>query len=73
MVDPFDIFRAEANGSVVWLGVAEDFDRAKARVQSIGVSKPGTYIILSQASGSTISVQVNAHGELTIRTAQSPT
>ena len=66
MVAPFDIFRAESKGAVLWLGAAEDLDRAKARVQVIGASKPGTYVILNQTTGNNVMVNVDCRGELTI-------
>jgi hypothetical protein len=69
MLAPFDIYRAEANGSVTWLETVENFDNAVAHLQWIGASNPGMYFILSQVTGNRLSVEVNAGGELTTRTA----
>ena len=69
MLAPFDIFRTEADGSVVWLETADNLDNAKAHLQSIGASRPGMYLILSQVTGNKLSVKVDVRGELTTRTA----
>jgi hypothetical protein len=72
MIAPFDIFKTEADGSLVWLGTAENLDTAKARVQSQGASKPGMYLIFSQTTGNTLAVEVDSRGELATGTTLSP-
>jgi hypothetical protein len=73
MIAPFDIFKAEAGGAVIWLGAEENLERAKARIQSMGTSKPGSYVILSQTTGNKLSFEVDSRGELRPRTTQSAT
>lgn len=55
MVPPFDIFRAERDGDVLWLESATDLEAAWARVKMLAASTPGEYLILSQMTGRRIS------------------
>jgi hypothetical protein len=48
---PFDIFRAERNGSVLWIGSAASVAEANARVQELGMRSPGDYVLLNQKTG----------------------
>jgi hypothetical protein len=64
MIAPFDIMRVEADGSFRWLEAVQDLDTAKARVQALGVSAPGRYIIFSQVTGNKISIDVDPGGVL---------
>jgi hypothetical protein len=50
MVPPFDLFRAETDGSVKWLGVCADLDAAKVRVGNLSIRFPGEYFIYSQTT-----------------------
>jgi hypothetical protein len=57
MIAPFDLFRAEADGSVKWLGVCADLDAAKQRVLKLSVALPADYFIFSQTSGDRMFIQ----------------
>jgi hypothetical protein len=51
---PFDIFRTEEEGNLLWRGTAASFDEAKALVHEWAKSTPGEYVIVSLATGSRI-------------------
>ena len=57
-LESFDIFRMFDSGDLVWLGVAETLDEAIARVNSLGSSQPGKYVIRSLKSESTTTIEV---------------
>jgi hypothetical protein len=57
MVPPFDIFRVK-DGSPLWAESVQTLDEAKARVQQLGVSQPGEYLIYSQKTGNKTSIKV---------------
>jgi DNA-binding NarL/FixJ family response regulator len=57
-LESFDIFRMFDSGDLVWLGVAETLDEAIARVNSLGCSQPGKYIIRSLKSENTTTIEV---------------
>ena len=57
MTIPFDIFRKEGSGKVLWLGAAATIEDAKARVREIAVRAPGEYLILDQQTGNKHLVQ----------------
>jgi hypothetical protein len=59
MTAPFDIFQAESNGSVRWLGSAENIADAKARIQEQPANSPGEYLILNQQSGSKLVIKLD--------------
>jgi hypothetical protein len=55
MLDPFDIFKVEQNGSVRWLRAIADLERAKSYVVKILViAAPADYLILNQRTGERI-------------------
>jgi hypothetical protein len=62
MVPPFDIFRVIKDGQPFWLEPAESLDQAKARVQELGASEPGEYLIFSQKTGHKVSIKVDPTG-----------
>lgn len=64
MIAPFDIFKSEGNGDLLWLEAVPDLDTAKARVREMGSSSPGKYMILSQKTGNKLSVEVDQRGKL---------
>jgi hypothetical protein len=64
MVAPFDIFKIDEYGGVMWVDAVPDMDTAKVRLTAIGSSSPGTYMILSQATGNKLSVDVDSQGVL---------
>jgi hypothetical protein len=52
MLDPFDVFKVEQNGSVRWLRAIADLERAKSYVIKILViAAPADYLILNQRTG----------------------
>jgi hypothetical protein len=58
MLDPFDIFKMEQNGTVRWVGAISDFGRAKSYVLKImALATPVDYIILNQRTGERIIIQ----------------
>jgi hypothetical protein len=58
MLDPFDIFKLEQNGSVRWLRAIPDLERAKSYVSKVlVVAAPADYLILNQRTGVRIIIQ----------------
>jgi hypothetical protein len=51
MFHPLDIFKTDADGSVLWRGSAKDFVSAKASINKLALSSPGEYLILDQHTG----------------------
>lgn len=48
MVPPFDIFRVEADGRLLWKDTAETFDLARLLIKILMGSHPSDYVIYSQ-------------------------
>jgi hypothetical protein len=46
-----DIFKAEADGQLLWRGAVESFAAAKARIKELSMTSPGEYIMLDQNTG----------------------
>ena len=58
MLDSFDIFKVEHNGSVRWLRAIADLERAKSYVSKVlVVAAPADYLILNQRTGVRIIIQ----------------
>jgi hypothetical protein len=52
MLDPFDIFKVERNGSVRWVRAIPDLERAKSYVLKVlAMASSADYIILNQRTG----------------------
>ena len=51
MFPPFDIFRVESDGHLLWQGTAETLALARLRVKILSVSKDSDYVIYSQQTG----------------------
>jgi hypothetical protein len=51
MIAPFDIFKTETDGSLIWKGTAESLEVARLSVKVLMASSPGKYIIHSQQTG----------------------
>ena len=51
MLPPFDIFRVETDGHLVWRDTAETLDLARLRIKILMVSQPGDFVIYSQQTG----------------------
>lgn len=60
MVPPFDIFRMEQTGHLVWQETAETLDLAKLRIKTLMASQPSDYVIYSQKTGNKTVVSINA-------------
>ena len=58
MIPPFDIFRVTQDSQPLWLEPASTLDDAKARVNELGKSRPGEYLIFSQKTGHKISIMI---------------
>ena len=50
MIPYLDIFRIESSG-VLWCGAVTTVETAKDRIQKLGDSSPGSYLILNQTTG----------------------
>jgi hypothetical protein len=58
MTTPFDIFKVEAGGSVLWLGSADSIEDARTRVQEIGAGSAVDYLIVNQETGAKLIVRL---------------
>ena len=56
MILPFDILKVESNG-LRWMEMAENLERAKARVKVLSASSPGEYLIHNRQTDEKISVK----------------
>jgi hypothetical protein len=58
MLDPFDIFKMEQNGTVSWVRATSDFEHAKSYVNKVlAVATPSDYLILNQRTGERIIIE----------------
>jgi hypothetical protein len=58
MLDPFDVFKIEENGSVSWLRAITDFERAKSYVDMVRTAgMPADFLILNQRTGERIIIK----------------
>jgi hypothetical protein len=58
MLDPFDIFKMEQNGTVSWVRATSDFEHAKSYVNTVlAVATPADYLILNQRTGERIIIE----------------
>jgi hypothetical protein len=62
MQPPFDIFRVGPDGHPIWLEAAATLDAANARINALGKSSPGEFLIYSQRTGNKISITVDRKG-----------
>jgi hypothetical protein len=51
MLPPFDIFRVETDGRLVWKDTAQTFDLARLRIKILMISQPGDFVVYSQETG----------------------
>jgi hypothetical protein len=54
MIPAYDIFRFHMDGAPIWLEPANTFNDAKARIQQLGATQPGDYLILNQKTAEKI-------------------
>jgi hypothetical protein len=59
MVPSLDIFRVESSG-VLWCEAAATVEAAKAHIQKLAISSPGSYFILNQETGQRTPVSVES-------------
>ncbi len=57
MLAPFDIFRVEPNGEVLWIKAAEDWKSARIAVQELMASSPNEYLIFSHRTNNRLLVK----------------
>jgi hypothetical protein len=71
MDSPFDIFRVEPDGTLVWQGTAATPEEAEARVHDLGVNAPGKYVVASIRDGVQITIHSNGtdHGLIRAKSA----
>jgi DNA-binding NarL/FixJ family response regulator len=62
LLPPFAIFKVAGDGRPIWVQSSPTLDNAKARIQTLGLEFPGTYIIHSQKTGRQTVVTVNKTG-----------
>jgi hypothetical protein len=51
MIWPFDIFRVQDDGHVLWLEAVASLQDAKSRVESLILDSEGKFIVLNQVTG----------------------
>jgi hypothetical protein len=51
MTAPIDIFRADENGAVLWIGSATSVAEAQAQIQSQSEISPGEFLLFNQLTG----------------------
>jgi hypothetical protein len=56
---PFDIFRTEGTGSVLWIGSAASVTEAKARIRQQSAGSPGEYLLLNQQTGTKLVIKLD--------------
>jgi len=63
VIAPFDIFRVDAPGEMLWIEAITELDAAKARVAALMQAKPCEYLIFCQQTGRKISIKpTNGNG-----------
>lgn len=64
MIAPFDIFRVDSPGGILWIEAVAELDAAKARVAALMQTTPCEYLIFSQITGHKISIKpTNGNGD----------
>ena len=61
----YDLFRIEQDGQMRWLEAVGALEVAKARIQILGATSPGRYLVFSQATENKLPFEVNSQGTLT--------
>jgi hypothetical protein len=57
MLPPFDIFKRESDGEVLWIKSAEDFKSARTAVKELMAASPQEYIIYSHRTNNQLVVK----------------
>ena len=71
MTAPFDIFQAEGNGSVRWIGSAETLAEDRARIQQQSGSSAGEFLLLNQETGTKVVIKPDDLGAAARRRSES--
>jgi hypothetical protein len=50
MIHPYDLFRLEPNGAVLWLAATPTFAEAQAAARQHALKKGGSYMIFDQVT-----------------------
>jgi hypothetical protein len=58
MTPSFDIFRAEDEGDVLWIGATATLEEAKAHVEELTTGSRGEYFIRNMRTGDRFAVKV---------------
>jgi polysaccharide deacetylase 2 family uncharacterized protein YibQ len=58
---PVDIFRIDTQGAL-WLESSRSIDEATARIHQLGARTSGEYLVLNHATGSRLTIKVEATG-----------
>jgi hypothetical protein len=59
MLPPFDVFRLDADGSVLWRTVAADLDAAKQFVRDLHAPESQKFLIVSLKTGKELIVNLS--------------
>jgi hypothetical protein len=51
MLPPFDLFREEPDGSVLWIGIASSLEEAQKKIAGDSHPSPCEYLIVSLKTG----------------------
>ena len=62
MLAPFDIFKADETGHLLWCGEAHTLDDAKLKVQAISRSHKMSFVVFNQTSGERLVVEPDSTG-----------
>jgi hypothetical protein len=57
MIAPFDIFKTDKEGTLLWCGEASSLDEAKMKVQHFLREETTDYVIFSQKTGNRLVIQ----------------
>ena len=62
MLAPFDIFKTDETGHLLWCGEAHTLDDAKLKIQALSRSHKTSFVIFSQTTGKRMIVQPDSNG-----------
>jgi hypothetical protein len=68
----YDIFQAEADGSVLWRGATETLEDAKVRTRQLADRWPGHYLILNLRTGAKLMINCVSDGSEALGENQQP-
>ena len=59
MITPFDVFKIDRNGHVLWCDQAASLQEAKAKVRRLALSEKAEYLILNENNGNRLFIQAD--------------